>query len=59
MKVPMIHALTGSLMYVEESKVNQYKAAGHKPAAEAHPEAKQETPAEKPKRTRKKTATQK
>ena len=54
MKVPMIHALTGSLMYVDESKVSEYRAAGHRPAAEAHPEVPAETPK---KTTRKKTAT--
>jgi len=40
MKVRMIHALTGSLMYVDESRVNEYRAAGHKPAADVQPAAK-------------------
>ena len=53
--VAFIHAVTGSLFWVHESRVEEYKAAGHKPAAEAHPEAQPETkPAAK--RTRKKTA---
>ena len=52
MKVRMIHALTGSLMYVDESRVNEYRAAGHKPAAEAHPEAE----TKRKKSTRKKPA---
>ena len=52
MKVRMIHALTGSLMYVDESRVNEYKAAGHVPAAEAHPEPEATKPARK---SRKKT----
>ena len=58
MRVRMIHALTGSLMYVDESRVNEYRAAGHKPAAEAHPEAETK-PAEPPKKTRKKTTAKK
>ena len=57
MKVRMIHALTGSLMYVDESRVNDYRAAGHQPAAEAHPEA--ETKPAEPKKTRKKTTAKK
>ena len=55
MKVRMIHALTGSLMYVDESRVNEYRAAGHKPAAPPDmpappPEREPERPAKKTKK---------
>lgn len=43
----MINALTGSEMWVAENRVDEYKAAGHKLAAEPV------KPADKPKRTRK------
>ena len=32
--VKFINKLTGSEMWVHESRVEEYKAAGHKPAAE-------------------------
>lgn len=48
--VPFINKTTGSVMYVHESRVEEYKAAGHKPAAEEKP-----AEAPKPKRTRKTT----
>lgn len=48
--VAFIHAVTGSLFWVHESRVEEYKAAGHKPAAET-----QAAPAQKPKRPRKTT----
>jgi hypothetical protein len=46
--VPFINKTTGTLMYVHESRVDEYKAAGHLPAAEEKP-----ADAPKPKRTRK------
>ena len=42
--VKFINKLTGSEMWVHESRVEEYKAAGHKPAAES----------EKPKKSKKK-----
>ena len=48
--VKLIHARSGGEMWVHESRVEEYKAAGHKPAAEA-----QAAPAQKPKRPRKTT----
>ena len=44
-------------MWVHEDRVDEYKAAGHVPAAESQPEAKPETA--EPKKTRKKTTTKK
>lgn len=35
--VRMIHALTGSVMYVHETRAAEYAAAGHIPAAEPAP----------------------
>lgn len=32
--VKFINAVTGTIMWVHESRVDEYKAAGHKPAAE-------------------------
>lgn len=49
--VAFIHKLTGRTFWVHESRVDEYKAAGHKPAAEAKP-----AEAPKPKRTRRTTA---
>lgn len=46
--VKFIHKLTGVTFQVHESRVDEYKAAGHKPAAEEKP-----AEAPKPKRTRK------
>ena len=45
--------LTGGDMWVDESRVEEYKAAGHVPAAEAHPEPEATKPAGK---SRKKSA---
>jgi hypothetical protein len=46
--------LTGGDMWVDETRVEEYKAAGHVPAAEAHPEPEATKPARK---SRKKSAT--
>ena len=46
--VEFINKTTGTRMLVHESRVEEYKAAGHKPVADA--------PSEKPKRKRKKEA---
>lgn len=47
--------LTGGDMWVDETRVEEYKAAGHVPAAEVHPEPAADT--EKPARkSRKKSA---
>ena len=35
--VKFINRLTGGEMWVAEDRVEEYKAAGHKPAAEASP----------------------
>ena len=35
--VEMIHARTGSRMWVADDRVEEYKAAGHKPAAPVKP----------------------
>ena len=61
MRIRMINALTGSLMYIEESKLYEYIAAGHKLAAKAEPESAPEpaaepVPAPAPKRSRKKAS---
>lgn len=48
--IKFINKLTGTEMWVADNRVEEYKAAGHKPAADA------EKPAEKPvkaKRTKK------
>ena len=45
--------LTGGDMWVDEARVEEYKAAGHMPAAEAHPEPEATKPARK---SRKKSA---
>jgi hypothetical protein len=47
--IKMIDRFTGVDMWVADERVEEYKAAGHKLAADP------EKPAEKPKRTRKKT----
>ena len=49
--VRFINKLTGGEMWVHESRVEEYKAAGHKPAAEAS-----ETEAPKPEAKRRSTA---
>lgn len=49
--VKFINRLTGTEMWVAENRVEEYKAAGHTPAADI-PTA--EKPTEKPKKTRKK-----
>lgn len=42
--IKFINALTGSTMWVADDRVDEYKAAGHKPAAT---DQKAEKPAEK------------
>lgn len=42
--IKFINKITGTEMWVDESRVEEYKAAGHKPAAE---------PTEKPKKAKK------
>ena len=37
--------LTGGDMWVDETRVEEYKAAGHVPAAEEHPEPEATKPA--------------
>lgn len=55
MAVRFINRLTGGEMWVDETRVDEYKAAGHVPAAEAHPEPEAEP--EKPvRKSRKKSA---
>lgn len=48
--VKMINAQFGNEMWVAEDRVEEYKAAGHKPAASPS----KEKPASKPKSTKKK-----
>lgn len=43
--VKMVNRLTGSYMYVDESRVEEYKAAGHKMAVSL--DAKPKAPARK------------
>lgn len=50
--VRLINAVTGTFMTVPESRLDEYLAAGHKPAAEPVPEQPAE---EKPKAAKKKT----
>ena len=45
MMVKFINKLTGSVMWVHESRVDEYKAAGHKLAADSN-----EKPVKKPKK---------
>lgn len=49
--VKMINAATGTDMWVAEERLEEYLAAGHKPAVEAEAEK----PTEKPKTTRKRS----
>lgn len=53
--VKFINAITGGDMWVADDHVEEYKAAGHKPAAINS--ATEEKPAEKPKTAAKKTTT--
>ncbi len=39
MRVRFINRLSGGVMYVDESRVEEYKAAGHRPAADVQPAA--------------------
>ena len=47
--VRFINRATGSVMWVHESRVGEYKAAGHKPAA-VNTEKPKKAPASKPKK---------
>ena len=47
--IKFIHARTGNEMWVADDRVEEYKAAGHKPAADTL-----KKPANKPKRATKK-----
>ena len=46
--VRFVNRLTGGIMWVHESRVEEYKAAGHRPAAEPVKAKPEEKPAEKP-----------
>lgn len=49
--VKFINSQTGSVMWIAEERIDEYKAAGHKPAADAIPEKpKKEPAAKKPKK---------
>lgn len=50
--VRFINRFTGGIIWVTEDRAEEYKAAGHKPAADPAPE---EPEKEKPKRGSKKT----
>ena len=53
--VKLINALTGSEMWVHETRLDEYLAAGHKPAAEPAGVSESNTPAKpKPKTKAKK-----
>ena len=52
--IKFINRMTGGDMWVAENRVEEYKAAGHKLAAEASP-----VPTEAPKEPKKKTAKKK
>ncbi len=55
--VRFINRLTGSMMWVHESRVEEYKAAGHMPAADLEEELdlrEEEIPEKPKKRTSKK-----
>ena len=44
--VELVNALTGSQMWVDESRIDEYLAAGHhRPVVEAAPAVKEEAPA--------------
>ena len=47
--IKLINRLTGGEMWVSEERVEEYKAAGYKPAANALPEEPREKPKPKPK----------
>lgn len=58
--IPLINQLTGGTMWVHESRLEEYLAAGHKLAASPkpaeNPEAKPEAPAAKKPAAKKKSA---
>lgn len=56
MMVRMLNRLNGNEMWVAEDRVEEYKAAGHKLAADASSDKK---PASKPKKTKKETKAKK
>lgn len=43
-KIKMIHALTGTVMFVPEERLPEYLSAGHKAAERPEPEAKAPAP---------------
>lgn len=45
--VKFINSQTGSVMWVAEERAEEYKAAGHKPAAETAPEKPKKEPAKR------------
>lgn len=51
--VKFINKLTGGEMWVAEDRVEEYKAAGHKPAADSLPEKPAKPAAKKPKAKKK------
>lgn len=51
--VKFYHAISNNEMWVADDRVEEYKAAGHKPAADAESEA--DKPAPKAKATRKRS----
>lgn len=52
----MLNRLNGNEMWVAEDRIEEYKVAGHKLAADS---SDVKEPAEKPKKTKKKTVTKK
>lgn len=50
MMVKFINAVTGTEMWVAEDRVEEYKAAGHKPAAVSHTQKAQKPAPKKPKK---------
>ena len=52
--VKMINCMTGTEMWVAEERVDEYKAAGHKPAVDVKEESAKETKPAPKKRTTKK-----
>ena len=45
--IEFINRLTGGTMWVAEERAEEYKAAGHKPAAETAPEKSKKEPAKR------------
>ena len=53
--VKFYHTISGNEMWVAEDRVDEYKAAGHKPAAEVDAKPEADKPAPKAKATRKRS----